>query len=33
MGILIKKPQKDIQTPQEIFVEALKDWKEVDLEV
>ena len=33
MGILIKKLQKDIQTPQEIFVEALKDWKDVDPEV
>ena len=33
MAILVKRLQKDAQTPQEIFVEALKQWKEEDKEL
>ena len=33
MSILIKKLQKEVKTPQEIFVEALKDYEEVDADV
>ena len=33
MAILVKRLQKDAQTPQEIFVQALKEWKEEDKEI
>ena len=33
MAILVKRLQKDAQTPQEIFVEALKQWREEDKEL